>query len=389
MTTSARGRVIGISIAAITALVLSSCASNNASAPKSSGGAGATSAASSAPTSDASSSAASSAASSSSSAGGGTILKGEPDTNGDGKVVIGVLSPGDINDHGYYESFVDSAEAYAKAQGWTVIKRGSVAPTDALNAAKALCQQKVDMVALGASELSNAIPAATLPVCKNTAWYVPSSTNIKQTPNIVLSTDDPNQSMLAAGYAAGLLLKAKNETKAGFVTGIKADFSVIAAKAFLAGIRESVPKATLVTSYTGDFNDSAKAKEATQAQISQGVKVLYPYLGGATDASAQLAQQSNIPTLTPGTDRCSSTNPKFAISVIFDPGQYFLAALQLFKAGKLAMGVEKVWQMGKDPFPTIKMCSATAAQKSDVAAFIKKIGDGSINPKAEVAKLGG
>ncbi len=386
MTTSPRGRVIGIGIAAITALVLSSCASNNASAPKTSAGAGGSTGAS---TSSAATTGASSApASSSGATAGGTALKGEPDVNGDGKVVIGVLSPGDINDHGYYESFVDDAQAYAKAQGWTVIKRGSVATSDALNAARALCQQHVDMVALGASELADAIPASEEPVCANTAWYVPSSNNIKQTAKIFLSSDDPNQDMLAAGYAAALLMKPKNSTKAGFIAGPVADYSTVAAKAFLAGIRELIPNATLVKTFDGDANDSAKGKEAAQAQISQGVSVIYPYLGGSSDAVTALANQHNVDALTPGTDRCSSTAPKYAISVLFSPGDYFLAALQSFKAGTLQMGVSKIWTMGKDPFPTVKLCNPVGTQAADLKAFLAKIGTGQVDAATEVAKLG-
>jgi basic membrane protein A len=354
-------------VAGACATALAACASNDASAPAATTSAGATGSA--APTA-------------------GTVPAGEPDVNGDGKVVIGVLSPGDINDHGYYESFVDGAEAFAKSKGWTVIKRGSVAAADALNAARALCQQKVDMVALGASELKDAIPASEEPVCAKTAWYVPSSANIPQTPKIVLSSDDPNQSILAAGYAVGLLMQARGDTKAGFVTGAEADFSKAAASAFKAGIREVIPSATTVTTYTGDFNDSAKAKEAVQAQISQGVKAMYPYLGGATDAATALANTSKVLTLTPGTDRCSSTSPKFDISVIFDPGQYFAAALTLFAEGKLAMGVAKIWQMGVDPYPTVKICNGTAEQNQKVASFIADVGSKKIDVLAEVKKLG-
>jgi basic membrane protein A len=342
------------------ALALSGCASNAATAPK------ATPAASGSSSSD---------------------LK-EPDVNGDGKVIIGVLSPGDINDHGYYESFVDSADAFAKKKGWTVIKRGSVADSDALNAARALCQQHVDMVALGASELSTAIPASEEPVCAKTAWYVPSAANIDQSPRILLSTDDPNQDLLAAGYAAGLKMKAAGYTKAGFITGNKAAFSVLAAKAFLAGIREVVPKATLTSTYTGDFNDSAKAKEATQAQISQGIKVVYPYLGGATDASAQLANASGVLTLTPGTDRCDSTSPKFDISVMFSPGDYFRAALEDFAKNNLKMGTTRVWQLGVDPYPTVKICHAQGDEAQQLAQFMEKIGSKKIDPAAEVKRLG-
>ena len=317
----------------------------------------------------------------------GTIPAGEPDINGDGKVVIGVLSPGDINDHGYYESFVTSADAFAKDKGWTVIKRGSVATTDALTAARALCAQKVDLVALGASELSDAIPASEEAVCAKTAWYVPSSQNIDQTPKIFLSSDAPDQSMLAAGYAAGLLMQAKKSTKAGFIAGPQADYSVSAAKGFTAGIRETIPDAKVLVTYDGDANDPAKGKEAAQAQISQGVSITYPYLGGGTDAVATLAQAKGVDTLTPGTDRCDSTAPKFSISVLFSPGDYFTSALKQFATGTLGMGITKVWQLGKDPYPTVKICNGTADQNSKLDTFMKKMGSGELNATTEVARL--
>ncbi|MFH8658174.1 BMP family ABC transporter substrate-binding protein [Streptomyces afghaniensis] len=342
------------------ALALSGCAGNAATAPKATGSA---------------------------SGGSDSGLK-EPDVNGDGKVVIGVLSPGDINDHGYYQSFVDSADAFAKEKGWTIIKRGNVPASDALNAARALCQQHVDMVALAASELKTAVPASEDPVCGKTAWYMPGQAGSAPIPRVLLSTDDPNQGMFAAGYAAGLKMKAAGYTKAGFITGTKADFSVAAAKAFLAGIREVVPKATLTSTYTGDFNDSAKAKEATQAQLSQGAKVIYPYLGGATDAAAQLAEAGGALTLTPGTDRCDSTSPKFAISVIFDPGDYFRAALEEFAKDNLKMGTVREWQLGADPYPTVKICNGKGDENQKLAQFMKKIGSKEIDAAAEVKRLG-
>ncbi|MFF9807958.1 BMP family ABC transporter substrate-binding protein [Streptomyces coeruleorubidus] len=355
-----RRRRAAAGLALAGALAVTGCASNAATAPK---------------------------ATAEASSGSDSGLK-QPDVNGDGKVVIGVLSPGDINDHGYYQSFVDSADAFARKQGWTIVKRGSVAPSDALNAARALCQQHVDMVALAASELKTAVPASEEPVCGKTAWYMPGQAGSAAIPRVLLSTDDPNQGMFAAGYAAGLKMKAKGYTKAGFITGIKADFSVASAKAFLAGIREVVPKATLTSTYTGDFNDSAKAKEATQAQISQGAKVIYPYLGGATDASAQLAKANGALTLTPGTDRCDSTSPKFDISVIFDPGAYFGAALEEFAKNNLKMGTVRQWQLGTDPYPTVKICDGQGDEDQMLAQFMKKIGSEEIDAAAEVKRLG-
>ncbi|MFF6879177.1 BMP family ABC transporter substrate-binding protein [Streptomyces sp. NPDC012474] len=362
MTTAStlRRRRAAVGLALAGALALSACASNSATAPT---------------------------ATDQAADGKGLPLK-EPDVNGDGKVVIGVLSPGDINDRGFYQSFVDSAEAFAKKQGWTVIKRGSVDATDGLSAARALCQQHVDLIALGGTDLKAAIPASEEPVCAKTAWYVPAAKGVvTESPKILLSTDNPNQTQLAGGYAAGLKMKAAGVTTAGFVTGPKAAFSVAGARAFTAGIREVIPNAKVLVTYTGDYNDSAKAKEAMQAQISQGAKLIYPNLGGATDAATKLANANGVMTLTPGTDRCSSTDPKFDISVLFSPGSYFLAALEEFAKNNLKMGTTRVWQMGVDPYPAVKFCDPKGDEAKKLTEFMKKIGNKEIDADAEVKRL--
>jgi basic membrane protein A len=325
------------------------------------------------------------------SSGGSSSASGEqPDVNGDGTVTIGVLSPGDLNDNGFYESFVVKAQEFVDQQdGWELIKVGSINPADALEQARNLCRQGVDMVALAAAELADAIPAADEDVCADTVWYVPSSGNVEVTDRIVLSQDDPNEVLLGAGYAMGLLMQTSGATSAGFVTGSEADFSVLAAKAFKAGIRELIPGADVVSTFTGDFNDSGRAVEATTAQIAQGIGGLYPYLGGATDASAQLGFDAGIPVATPGTDRCDEDT--FAISVIFDPGEYFAAALDDFAAGSLEPGSVREWHLGVDPVPTITFCDAsgaTAEQEQQLADFIASVGDGTIDPDAEVERLG-
>ncbi|MFG1779531.1 BMP family protein [Micromonospora sp. NPDC049051] len=358
LTRIGRGRAALAATAAVS-LALVGCASNDATAPGASAGQSTT-----------------------------TVLAGQPDVNGDGKVVIGVLSPGDINDKGYYESFVVGAETFAKQKGWEIIKRGKVPLSEALNAARALCQQGVDMVALGASELKDAIPASEEPVCAKTAWYVPSSENIAQTPRVMLSNDDPSHAAFAGGYAAGLLMKEQNATKAGFVTGLEVDFAINAAKGFKAGIRMAVPQADVVTTYTGDFDDSAKAREAVQAQMSQGAKVIFPYLGGATDAATKLANSRNMVTLTPGTDRCASTDPRFDISVIYDPGVYFTSALNLFADGQLTLGTTKKWRLGVDPYPAIKFCADKAELAKQMETFVADIASGKINIAAEIDRLG-
>jgi basic membrane protein A len=303
----------------------------------------------------------------------------QPDVNGDGKVVIGILSPGDTHDKGYYESFVDEADRFAKAQGWKVVTVDKVAPSAAAEAARNLCRQKVDLVAIGASTLKDAIPVAAEAVCKHTVWYVAGGQGVVQTKYFAQTNDIESQSGYASGVATGLVMKAKGIGKAGFISGFQAPFTTNFARAWVAGIKTQVANATTVATYTGDFDKSDLAVEAYASMKSQGVGIVYPYLGGATDAVALQAAKDGIPVLTPGTDRCASTNPPFAISVIFSPGDYFAGALKAYGRGKLEMGTSLTFHMGVDAAPTVKICKPTGDQAAVLARTIKDIGTGAIN----------
>jgi Uncharacterized ABC-type transport system, periplasmic component/surface lipoprotein len=308
-----------------------------------------------------------------------TTTPHQPDVNGDGKVVIGILSPGDTTDKGYYESFVDEANRLAKQQGWKVVTIDKVAPSAAAADARNLCRQKVDLVAVGASTLGDAIPVAAEAVCKHTVWYVAGGQGVVQTKYFAQTNDIVSQSAYASGVATGLVMKEQGIAKAGFISGIQAPFTTNFAKAWEVGIKTQVASATIVSTYTGDFDKSDLAVEAYASMKSQGVGIVYPYLGGATDAVALQAAKDHVPVLTPGTDRCASTSPPFAISVIFSPGDYFAGALKAYGRGKLEMGTSLTFHMGVDAAPTVKICKPTGDQASVLAQTITDIGTGAIN----------
>jgi basic membrane protein A len=309
----------------------------------------------------------------------GYLAPDEPDVNGDGKVVVGILSPGDTHDHGYYESFVDEADLLAKEQGWKVITVDQVPTSDAAADARNLCRQKVDMVAIAASTLADAIPVASETVCKGTVWYVAGGQGVVQSKYFAQTNDIESQSGYASGVAAGLIMKAKHITKAGFLSGVSAPFTTNFAKAWEVGIKTQVANAKVVSTYTGDFDKSDLAVEAYTAMKAQGVGLVYPYLGGATDAVAAQAAKDDVPTLTPGTDRCASTSPPYAISVIFSPGDYFAGALKAFEKGTLRVGTALTFHMGVDAAPTVKICKPTGDQAAVLAKTIRDIGTGAIN----------
>jgi basic membrane protein A len=320
----------------------------------------------------------------------GCIPANQPDVNQDGTVKIGVLSPGDTNDNGYYESFVVTARDFADRNGWDLIIVDKINPADAQEQARNICRQNVDMVAIAAGELADAVPVASEDVCAGTVWYVAGGAGIEQTPYFFQTNDDVFEGQYATGYATGLAMQEQGIDKAGFVTGPELDFATNAFNAWTAGIKKVLPDATTVATYTGDFDDSAVGREGAQAQLDQGVGILYPYLGGATDAVAQLGLQNDVLSVTPGTDRCGED--AFAISSIFSPGDYFASALNDFEQGKVALGVTRTFHIGVDPVPTVKVCDTVpnaADLQAQVDDVMQQIASGEIDTHAEAEAAGG
>lgn len=284
----------------------------------------------------------------------GCVPEGQPDVNGDGAVDIGVLSPGDTNDNGYYESFVVTAREFADENGWELVILDQVNPSDAAEQARNLCRQGVDMVAIAAGELADALPVAEEDVCASSVWYVAGGAGVEQTPYFFQSSEEPGPTQFVTGYATGLVMEAQGVESGGFVTGPELDFSRLAFSAWTAGIHQTLPDAETVATYTGDFDDSALGQEAANAQLAQGVGILYPYLGGATDAVATAGAESDVLSVTPGTDRCAED--QFAVSSIFSPGDYFAATLEDFEAGEVELGITRTFLIGEDPVPTVEIC---------------------------------
>ena len=313
----------------------------------------------------------------------GCVPEGQPDVNGDGDIKIGVLSPGDTNDNGYYESFIVTARQFADENDWELITLDQVNPSDAAEQARNLCRQQVDMVAIAAGELADALPVASEDVCATSVWYVAGGAGVEQTPYFFQSNEVPGPTQFVTGYATGLVMEALGIESAGFVTGPELDFSRMAFSAFTAGIHQTLPDAETVATYTGDFDDSALGQQAANAQLAQGVGILYPYLGGATDAVATAGAERDVLSITPGTDRCEEE--QFAVSSIFSPGDYFAATLEDFKAGDVELGVSRLFEIGVDPVPTVKVCPSVEGHEEmqeQVDAMIADIASGEVDVDA-------
>lgn len=296
----------------------------------------------------------------------------QPDVNGDGEVVIGVISPGDTNDGGYYEAFITAAEAYTEEAGWELTVVDKVNPADGANQARNLCRQGVDMVAIAAAENRDALPVAEEDVCANSVFALFGDLQEQYSDAVAQVTGQSRETEYLIGVAAGQVMLQQGSTTAGWVGGPELDFSVLAADSFTLGVQSQVPDAEVLVTYTGSFDDGGKAREAVVSQTGQGATVVYTYLGGATDAAASAALEAGALAVSPGTDRCDDEDGRFGISGLFAPGLYFENLLRDFAEGRVDVGTTIVYQVGLDPVPNAKVCD-TVENAEELQAVVDEV----------------
>ncbi len=302
-----------------------------------------------------------------------------------GPVKVGLITAGDVTDHGYYQSEVDALDQYAHRYHWaTPIVQGNVNPAQAAQAAQNMCAQHVDLVLIGESELAAAGPAAATSVCSGTPfWAYASQGTMPPSKYYYLAEDASDPQSYVTGVAMGLWLKQHNATVAGFVAGPALSFTERPARGYLAGMRSIVPNATLLTTYTGDFNASGPAITAAQSMITKGVKLIFPYLGGALFPTSQYVVQNGGAVISDGGNYCSSQGVNFDIRQVYDPGYYLPYALQQFATGKMKVGVTKFFNLGITPVPTVQFCHPQGVESNaPLNTLMTQIGQGKVNTTA-------
>jgi basic membrane protein A and related proteins len=141
---------------------------------------------------------------------------------------------------------------------------------------------------------------------------------------------------LQAGYLAG--------TTAGLVTKSN-KIAFVVAKQFRAmdqllrgfelGAKSVNPSAEVTASYTGDWDDVAKGKEATSALISAGADVVYSYLDSAYVGSLEAVREKGVYLIGHTSDRLDDAPENIITSVVQNVGMAIASVVELAKNGEL------------------------------------------------------
>ncbi|MDE5093771.1 MAG: BMP family protein [Trichodesmium sp. St11_bin5] len=148
------------------------------------------------------------------------------------------------------------------------------------------------------------------------------------------------------GYLAGVVAGLMTETnKVAYLTGLSFKGTNLQGRAFELGAKSVNSMVEVVISYTGDFNDIAKGKEAALALISTGVDVIYHLLDNAAPAVLQTAQEQGIYAVGNTTDQLDIAPKAVLTSAVQNVGEAIayianLAKNNQLKGEKYILGIE-------------------------------------------------
>jgi len=281
---------------------------------------------------------------------------------------IGVLIPGSKSDKGWMESGYDGMRAAEKRHGdkvkVTFIENVKFA--DMEQALVTLATKNVLVIGVGGqTEASVRKVAKRFPKVK---FSVVGGNRGTQDDNV--SQYDVRQAEIAfvAGAAAAMLSKTGGIS---YVGGLEIPAIVNAGKEFGNGARYIKPEMKYFESYTGDFDDVAKSKEATLAAISQGADIHYHILNLGLRGMEQAAREKNTHIIGSYTNRCG-TNPLYVAYTVTGVGYQVEYAIDQLVAG--------TWKAEFKPFglamgpkaSDIAICSGSTPAMTSKLDQIKK-----------------
>lgn len=137
-----------------------------------------------------------------------------------------------------------------------------------------------------------------------------------------------------AAYLAGILAGGITESNTiGGSAGQDVPLCRAELEAFEAGAKRLNDQVKMIDTYIGDWNDAAKGKQATEAQIDQGADVVIACGGGPATGMAQAIKQGNISGFGYVGNMDSQAPENMVGSVIYNLEPYFKAAVEDVRGG--------------------------------------------------------
>lgn len=181
-----------------------------------------------------------------------------------------------------------------------------------------------------------------------------------------------------ASYQAGMIAGAMTKTnKLGLIAGtelppVKASF-----EAFARGAKSVNPKAEVITSYIGNWEDVSAGREQALAQINRGVDVLFQNADAAGLGIFQAAKEKNVYAFGTNANQNDVAPEVILGSVVIDlPKAFMLIGREIqsstFKGRVISLGVkEDVVRLMINPALRAKIPAAALAASDSVGVLLR------------------
>ena len=215
-------------------------------------------------------------------------------------------------------------------------------------------------------------------------WYVTTSGNNAKG-NVAGMTFAFDQPSYLAGIVAGRMTKTGT---VGVIGGtelppVKSSFA-----AFTAGVHAANPKAKVLTSYIGNWDDVSAGKEQALAQIGRGADVIFQNADAAGLGVFQAVRERHVYAFGSNSDQNAVAPDVVLGSVVIDLPRAFLRVARAVKAGTfrgevVTLGLDtKVVTLVMNPALASRI---PAAVTTAVDSAAKEIEAGRLNPSGTVA----
>jgi basic membrane protein A len=295
----------------------------------------------------------------------------------DEPIKIGILIPGSKADHGWMESGYNGMKEAEKRHGKkikvTYIENVKFAD---MEQALVTLAMKNDLVIGGAGQTQ----ASVLKVAKRFPKVKFSIVGPTGQPTENVAQYDVLQAQI--GYVAGAVAAMMSKNGAvSYVGGLEIPAIVNTGKEFCNGAKHVKPDVKCIESYTGDFDDVAKAKEATLAAIAQGADVHYNILNLGVRGMEQAAREKGTKMIGSYTNYCSEKNPLYIAYTTSGIGFMYEYAIDQMVAG--------TWHPEYKPFglvmgPRSAGINVCAGETPEIKAKIKELQDDLLSGKIKV-----
>jgi basic membrane protein A len=297
-----------------------------------------------------------------------------PSVRAAGALKVGILIPGSKSDKGWMESSYDGLMASEKTYGDKIAVQmiENINYADMDQALTNLASKNELVIGVGGQTQASVYKIAKR--FPKVHFSIVGGNEGELAPNV--AGYDVKQAEIA--YVAGVAGAMLSKTGAvSYVGGLEIPSIVNAGKEFGIGAKSVNASIKYFENYTGDFDDVAKAKEATLAAIAQGADIHYHILNLGLRGMEQAAREKGTHIIGSYTDRCG-TDPLYVGYSITGTGFQVQYAIDEAVKGSWKPGYKEFGLKMGPLASSMVICGGTAEQKAKLDAVMKDILAGKI-----------